>query len=193
MGQTGPMPLVDPNHPALRVSDADRHHATQRLSDAYCDGRLDEVELDQRLSAAMSAQTRRDLAASLAGLPPALRPAGPTRSGTAVGGLAHLSGLFTWIFGPLIVHALATPGSASRKESAKAFNFQLVAGITFLVTAVVAGMLLPDGAVAAIMLAGWLGWLTLTIVGGARALAGQPWRNPVLRVVRWEALDTRGR
>ncbi|MDN5570804.1 MAG: DUF1707 and DUF4870 domain-containing protein [Propionibacteriaceae bacterium] len=188
------MPLVDSHHPALRVCDADRQRATQILSDAYCEGRLDEVELDQRLSAAMSAQSRHDLAASLAGLPPEVRHRDlARRTGNASAGFAHLSALFTWIFGPLLVHALATPGSVSRKESAKAFNFQLISGILFLVTAIVAGTLLPEAVVAPVMLAGWLAWLSLTIVGGARALAGQAWRNPVTRVVRWEALDTRGR
>ena len=47
--------------PSLRVSDADRQRATEALSDAYCQGRLDEVEFDHRVGLALGAQTRGEL------------------------------------------------------------------------------------------------------------------------------------
>ncbi len=34
-----------------------------------------------------------------------------------------------------------------------------------------------------------LGWFVLTIVGGAKALQGEDWRNPVKRVVKLEVLS----
>ena len=36
-------------------------------------------------------------------------------------------------------------------------------------------------------------WFVLTIAGGLRAAQGQEWTNPVMRVVRWNALDPGGR
>lgn len=190
------VPTVPQPLPSLRVSDADRHRATEALKDAYCEGRIDEVDLDHRLALALVARTRGDLQASLRGLAIRPRPLGThpdSRPGTVGGGLAHLSGLFTWILGPLLVHALSAPGGAARREAARAFNFQLVSSIAFVLTVVAGGILLPEAVVAALVGLGWLGWATLTVVGGARVLSGQPWVNPVLRVVRWEALDSRGR
>lgn len=187
-------------HPSLslRVSDVERARAESLLQDAYCEGRLDEVELDQRLGMVMVAQTRRDLNASVSGLPPrvaaarlAVSPKNPQATG--LGAAAHLSALFTWIFGPLFFFAVSTPGTPARREAARAFNFQLVAGVLFIVTAIVSGILLPEAVTGLLMALGWVGWLTLTVVGGARALAGQPWQNPVLRVLKLEVLDPRAR
>lgn len=188
-------------HPSLslRVSDAERGRAESLLSDAYAAGRLDEVELDRRLGMVMTAQTRRELNVAVAGLPrtptaPFVAPV-PARpaSATGMGGVAHLSGLVSWIVGPLLIHTLAAPGSATRREAARAFNFQLVAGVACIVVAVVTGILLPDPLVGLIMTLGWVGWLVLTITGGARALSGQPWSNPVSRVIPLRVLDETGR
>lgn len=184
---------------SLRVGDLDRERAEHLLQEAYCEGRLDEFELDQRLGAVMVAQTRRDLAGALAGLPtrvPAVAPFGAMpmvarreSDASALGSLAHFSALFSWIFGPLFVYSVATPGSPARREAANAFNFQMITAVVAVIVAVVGGALLPEGLVMVLMTIGWLGWLTLTCVGGARALAGQPWRNPVLQVLRVQALD----
>jgi hypothetical protein len=43
--------------PELRASDADRDHAIELLRAAVADGRLDPVEFDQRLDAALAART----------------------------------------------------------------------------------------------------------------------------------------
>ena len=193
-GHNGGMAALEHLSPSLRVADADRRRVEETLKDAYCDGRLDESEFDQRLGLAMTAKTRRDLAECTAGLP--LRPVAPlmprlpdAHRGTGVGAIAHYSGLLTWIFGPLVLYSMAQPGSPVRREAAKAFNFQLVAGVLALVTSVVGGLLLGD-AVGILMVLGWVGWLTLTIVGGARAQSGQPWTNPVHKVFP-QALDPR--
>ena len=46
---------------SMRVSDAERSDVADRLAQHYGDGRLDQAELDERLSRAMSAKTQADL------------------------------------------------------------------------------------------------------------------------------------
>jgi len=65
--------------PAIRASDQERDAATQRLQQAFAEGRLDDTEFDQRMRGALTARTRADLDALLADLPaegPAIGPAG---------------------------------------------------------------------------------------------------------------------
>ena len=45
----------------MRVSDAERAEVADQLAQHYGDGRLDQADLDERLSRAMSAKTRADL------------------------------------------------------------------------------------------------------------------------------------
>jgi DUF1707 SHOCT-like domain len=51
------MPADPPSSPALRASDADRDRVIELLRAAVADGRLDQVEFDQRLDAALAART----------------------------------------------------------------------------------------------------------------------------------------
>jgi uncharacterized protein DUF1707 len=60
--------------PDLRVSDADRDAVISELSEHYQAGRLDADEFGQRMDAAASARTRRDLDRLMTDLP---RPAVP--------------------------------------------------------------------------------------------------------------------
>src|SRR5271169_3695762 len=53
----GRMPADPPSSPALRASDADRDRVIELLRAAVADGRLDPVEFDQRLDAALAART----------------------------------------------------------------------------------------------------------------------------------------
>lgn len=53
----------------LRVSDAERHEIAEVLSRHFADGRLDDAEFNERVSTAMAAKTRGDLAGILADLP----------------------------------------------------------------------------------------------------------------------------
>ena len=64
----------------MRVSDAERQVVADRLAAHYADGRLDQVEFDERSSRAMSAKTRADLEGLLDDLPEpqGMRGAGPT-------------------------------------------------------------------------------------------------------------------
>jgi hypothetical protein len=59
----------------IRVSDADREHVADRLREHFAQGRLSTEELDERISAALSAKTFGDLRRVMADLPePALVP-----------------------------------------------------------------------------------------------------------------------
>ncbi|MEV4020430.1 DUF1707 domain-containing protein [Nonomuraea angiospora] len=51
------MPADPPSSPALRASDADRDRVIDLLRVAVADGRLDPVEFDERLDAALAART----------------------------------------------------------------------------------------------------------------------------------------
>lgn len=66
----------------LRVSDVERNAVAERLSAHYADGRLDQAEFDERVSRAMAARTRGDLAGLFDDLPDlepptAFGPSGP--------------------------------------------------------------------------------------------------------------------
>jgi hypothetical protein len=57
--------------PDLRVSDAERDAVAGELGQHFQDGRLDQAEFDERVTAAMAAKTLRDLDELLADLPQA--------------------------------------------------------------------------------------------------------------------------
>jgi hypothetical protein len=61
----------------LRVSDAERQAVTDRLSEHFAAGRLDQAEFDERVGRAMSAKTRGDLSGLFADLPETGAPAVP--------------------------------------------------------------------------------------------------------------------
>jgi hypothetical protein len=61
----------------LRVSDAERQAVTDRLSEHFAAGRLDQAEFDERVGQAMSAKTRADLSGLFADLPETGAPAVP--------------------------------------------------------------------------------------------------------------------
>jgi hypothetical protein len=66
----------------IRVSDADREQVAARLREHYAEGRLSAEEMDERISAALSAKTAGDLRRVMADLPepePApVSPQGPS-------------------------------------------------------------------------------------------------------------------
>jgi hypothetical protein len=75
------MAYADGQNPDLRVSDAERDAVVADLGQHFQDGRLDQAEYDQRVTAALAARTRGHLDALLSDLPPA-DPAGqPDPSG----------------------------------------------------------------------------------------------------------------
>lgn len=198
-------------HPSLNqpITDEQRDRAERWLQDAYADRRISESEFDRRIGQVISAGTRRDLnlafyglvqtspASQALGIHPAYRPLTPATQqvGRGAASLAHFSGLFTWVFGPLMFYICSPAGTYSRKEAAKAFNFQLVAGLGLVASAIVGGILdnLPGvgDAIGMLPLVVWFGWLILTIVGGARAAQGDDWKNPATSAARFRVLDER--
>jgi hypothetical protein len=69
--------------PGLRVSDSERDLVATELGEHFQEGRLDQSEFDERLTLALRARTRGDLAALLADLPRQRRPVGPRAPGQA--------------------------------------------------------------------------------------------------------------
>ena len=65
------MAYADGKNPDLRVSDAEREAIVTDLGQHFQDGRLDHGEFDQRVTAALAARTRGQLATLLADLPAA--------------------------------------------------------------------------------------------------------------------------
>ena len=188
------------NHLAVLVTDAERDRAEALLKDAYIDGRIEVGELEHRVGLVLASRTRGELNDCLAGLPTPARPVVPfaarmpdtTSRGTGAAAAAHFLPFVAWIFGPLAVWALSAPRSYARREAAKAFNWQFTASVLIAVMGVVAGIL--DLVVVNQLLGlAWVGWLVLTIVGGAKAAQGLSWENPVNRVLRWNVLDPSGR
>jgi hypothetical protein len=53
----------------IRVSDADRERVAESLREHYAEGRLSSEELDERITATLSARTYRDLRAVMSDLP----------------------------------------------------------------------------------------------------------------------------
>ena len=65
-GQPGTSRTIDDR---IRTSDADRDRVTARLRDHYAEGRLTHAELDERMTAALTARTFGDLRKIMADLP----------------------------------------------------------------------------------------------------------------------------
>lgn len=195
-------------HPSLRqpVTEEQRNRAENWLQEAYADGRISESEFDRRIGQVITAGNRRDLNEAFFGLVqvptgshalgvhpayrPLIRPETRTQAGRGVAAAAHFSSFFFWILGPLMVFALTTPGTYPRREAAKAFNFQLVAGVAGIGTTILAAITEFDvfGWLLGLM---FLGWVLLTIVGGAKALQGDNWTNPVKYLIKAEPLSER--
>ena len=193
-------------HPSLRlpVTDEQRDRAEHWLQEAYADGRITSEEFDHRIGQILGATTRKDLNEAFYGLVqvpsssqalglhpayrPMVRPETKQQAGRGVAGVAHFSALLTSIFGPLLVFALSPQGSYSRKEAAKAFNFQLVALVSWIGLMVV-GSITGLGIFDFLIGLAFLGWVVLTVVSGAKALQGDDWTNPVKKVVKIEALS----
>ena len=192
-------------HPSLKmpVTEDQRDRAEHWLQEAYADGRISEQEFDRRIGQVISAGTRRELNEAFFGLihvpssskalgvhpayQPMIRPETRQQAGRGVAGLAHFSVFFLWIFGPLLFFALSREGSYPRKEAAKAFNFQLISLVSFIAAGILSTFVPFDIFDWIFPLMG-VGWLVLTIVGGAKALQGEDWRNPVKAVIKVEAL-----
>ncbi|HEY5822080.1 MAG TPA: DUF1707 and DUF4870 domain-containing protein [Propionibacteriaceae bacterium] len=192
-------------HPSLKmhVTPDQRDRAESWLKEAYSDGRISEDEFDRRIGQVLSAVSRKDLNDAFYGLvsvpmtsqalgvhpayQPLVRPETRQQAGRGVAAFAHFSAFFLWLLGPALVYALSTPGTYARKEAAKAFNFQVVSSVGLAGVAIVGGITGADW-IGGLFALAFLGWIVLTVVGGAKALQGEEWRNPVKAVVKLEVL-----
>ncbi len=95
----------------MRVSDAEREAAAAELREHFTSGRLDQEELDQRLTAVFAAKTRGDLSALFTDLPPREHgPASPGGAGSAAG-----TSLGPGSFAAGVVRAEAVRGAVRRR------------------------------------------------------------------------------
>jgi len=175
----------------LRVSHADRDVVVDRLKTAFCEGRLDKAEFDERMDAALTAKTRGDLdrllhdVADLAPRPverPVIGVARPFPSSEerVWAMLSHWLGLATWIIGPGIIAATKGRRSAFvRAQAIEALNFQITWTIALLAMPLIAIFTLGLGTVLYAVVP------ILVIVGGFVALAGTAMRYPLcLRLIK---------
>jgi hypothetical protein len=74
----GEVPLAGSgDSPATRASDRERDAVVQRVQEAFAEGRLDDIEFDERMRAALIARTHADLDVLLTDLPAATAGPGP--------------------------------------------------------------------------------------------------------------------
>ena len=203
------MSATQPNqypHPTLQMSvtPEQRERAVSWLQQAYAEDRIGESELDWRLGQVLEADNRKDLnqafygmvevpvASRAMGLHPAyqplVRPEVRQQAGRGAAGFAHFSVFFLWLLGPLLVFGLSAPGTYARREAAKAFNFQLLSFLLLVGTGVVSAIV-PGDTFSPLVGLMAVAWFVLTLVGGAKALQGEDFRNPVSRGLRLQVLS----
>lgn len=86
----------------IRISDADREQVAARLREHFAEGRLTSEELDQRITAALSAKTAGDLRQVMADLPGPAPVPPPAGQGPPWAGRP-------WAGGPWVVHRRRGP------------------------------------------------------------------------------------
>lgn len=179
-------------HPAmLRVSHADRDVVVDRLKVAFCEGRLDKSEFDERLDAALTAKTRGDLDRLLRDVadlapPPVARPVVgvarplPTSEERVWGMLSHWLGVVTWLFGPAIIMGTAGRRSAFvRSQAVEALNFTITWTLALVVAPLIELLTFGLGFVLFVVAP------IMMIVGGLIALGGTGMRYPLcLRLIK---------
>ncbi|TDD64582.1 DUF1707 and DUF4870 domain-containing protein [Actinomadura rubrisoli] len=164
----------------LRVSDAEREPAIERLQDAYAEGRLDHDEFDLRMHLAMTAKTRNDLASvtrDLAPVPGAVAHGvdAPPQTGEdrMLAAAAHAIAVPTLFVGPLVLMLVSGKRSEYvRRQAREAVNFHITLLLVTIVTFGVGGMLYA------------VAWI-LSVIAALFALTGQTFRYPwILRLVK---------
>jgi Domain of unknown function (DUF1707) len=89
--------------PHMRVSDAERAEVTDRLSQHYSDGRLDQAEYNERLDRAMNAKTQSDLDGLFADLPGGEQETSPPPAAVARPAIVRRPALHRVLFLALVV------------------------------------------------------------------------------------------
>ncbi|WP_158600622.1 DUF1707 and DUF4870 domain-containing protein [Tessaracoccus antarcticus] len=179
------MSFSDPAFPdptlGNQVTDVQRDRAVEYLSNAYASGAIDADTFEDRMATALTSSTRAELNSSLRGIARVATPAGQFAAPVVrpqvvnnvenIGaGFTHLSGfIFPFFLGPVIVKAVARPGSRLWLEAGRALSFQLTAITTALVLGTVVAVLNIGGP---LLFLGVIGWLITTTLLAVRAFQG---------------------
>ena len=142
---TGPIPQ--------RLSDAERDEAAEMLRQHFTEGRLDQVEFEQRLGAALTARFAADLVPLFVDLPdPRPDAAGPAPAGPAVWPPQWTPAAQP---PPLPVPWMASPGEVLPAQ-AQAQRSRMIATARALIWPVAIVLLITHG---------WFGWILLAVIG----------------------------
>lgn len=177
------MSLPDPMYPdptlGSQVTDVQRDRAVEYLQQAFATGAIDADVFEDRLATALTSSTRSELNSSLRGIArvashpataPFARPQVVNSAENIGAGFTHLSGfIFPFFLGPVIVKAVAKPGSRLWLEAGRALSFQLTAITTALVLMTVMAIL---GVGSTLFFLGIVGWLISTTLLAVRAFQG---------------------
>lgn len=180
-GHNGCMSLPDPLS-AHQITDLQRDRAVEYLQQAYASGIIDAESFEDRLATALTAITRPELNSSLRGIAhvpdarqhlapaPMVQPPVVTSAANVGAGFTHLSGfIFPFFLGPVIVKAVARPGSRLWLEAGRALSFQLTAITTAIVLGTVLSLL---GIGETLFGLGVVGWILTTVLMSVRAFQG---------------------
>lgn len=175
------MSLPDPMS-GNQVTEMQRDRAVEYLQQAYASGVIDAESFEDRVATALTAVTRPELNSSLRGIAriadapsqlssaPMARPQVVSSAENVGAGFTHLSGfIFPFFLGPVIVKAVARPGSRLWLEAGRALSFQLTAITTAIVLATLMGLLGIGGTFFGL---GIVGWLLSTVLLAVRAFQG---------------------
>lgn len=180
------MSFSDPVFPdptlGSQVTEVQRDRAVEYLQQAFATGAIGAETFEDRLATALTASTRAELNSSLRGIArvvsaldrvaaaPTARPQVVSSAENLAAGFTHLSGfIFPFFLGPVIVKAVARPGSRLWFEAGRALSFQLTALTTALVLGTVLSILSTGGTV---FFLGIVGWLITTTLLAVRAFQG---------------------
>jgi hypothetical protein len=125
----------------MRVSDAERSAVAEQLGAHYADGRLDQAEFDERISQAMAAKTRGDLAGLFDDLPdpgPAGAPGMEGPGGPGGPAMPYPRRRRGGIFRPLILLAIVIVLASTSWHAMNAFSFFAVPWFPIAVIALIA-------------------------------------------------------
>ncbi len=165
------------------VTDVQRDRAVDYLQRAFASGVIDSESFEDRVATALTASTRAELNSSLRGIArvvdpshhsdvaPMARPPVVDSAQNVGAGFTHLSGyIFPFFLGPVIVKAVARPGSRLWLEAGRALSFQLTAISVALALGMVMALLNVGES---LFFFGVIGWLVTTSVLAIRAFQGQ--------------------
>jgi Domain of unknown function (DUF1707) len=107
----------------IRVSDAERNAVAEQLGAHYADGRLDQAEFDERISRAMAAKTRGDLAGLFDDLPDPGPAGAPGTAGPGGPAIPYARRRRGGIFRPLILLAIVIVLVSASWHAMDTFSF----------------------------------------------------------------------